>query len=72
MAGLAGSEATAHAYASAVDGTLALLQDPARRALARWGGALVDLGVTEADLDRGYGASYARALDGFAARPGSP
>lgn len=71
MAELARSDATAHAYASAIDGTLALLQDPTRRALARWGGALVDLGVTEADLDRGYGASYARALDQFVVRPGS-
>jgi hypothetical protein len=71
MAELAGSDATAHAYASAIDGTLALLLDPTRRALARWGGALVDLGVTEADLDRGYGASYARALDQFVVRPGA-
>jgi glycosyltransferase involved in cell wall biosynthesis len=72
MAELASSEATAHAYARAIDGTLALLQDPSRRALARWGGALVDLGVTEADLDRGYGASYARALDEFAVRDEVP
>jgi glycosyltransferase involved in cell wall biosynthesis len=62
---LARSEATARAYAAAIDGTLALLQDPTRRALARWGGALVDLGVTETDLERGYGVSYARALDAF-------
>jgi glycosyltransferase involved in cell wall biosynthesis len=68
MAELARSDATAHVYARAIDGTLALLQDPTRRALARWGGALVDLGVTEADLDRGYGASYARALDQFVVR----
>jgi len=65
VAELARSEATARTYAEAIDGTLALLQDPTRRALARWGGALVDLGVTEEDLERGYGASYARALDGF-------
>ena len=65
MAELARSDATAHAYADAIDGTLALLQDPTRRALARWGGALVDLGVTEVELDRGYGANYARALDEF-------
>ncbi len=65
MAELARSEATAHGYAEAMDATLALLQDPARRALARWGGALVDLGVTEADLADGYGLSYARALDEF-------
>jgi glycosyltransferase involved in cell wall biosynthesis len=68
MEELARSEATARAYAEAIDGTLALLQDPTRRALARWGGALVDLGVTEADLERGYGASYARALEEFTVR----
>ena len=39
-----------------------LLWDPARRALARWGGALVDLGITEEGLAEGYGMSYARAL----------
>ncbi|HET9725095.1 MAG TPA: glycosyltransferase family 4 protein [Actinomycetota bacterium] len=68
MAWLASTDATAHAYEGAIDGTLALVQDPARRALARWAGALVDMGLTEADLDRGYGTAYARALDGFTAR----
>jgi hypothetical protein len=62
------SEATAHGYASAIDGTMALLADPTRRALARWGGALVDLGVTEDALGEGYGVSYARALEEFTAR----
>jgi len=62
------TEATAVAYARAIDGTLALLRDPTRRVLARWGGALVDLGVTEEALAQGYGVSYARALDDFAAR----
>jgi glycosyltransferase involved in cell wall biosynthesis len=66
MLELARSEATAHGYATAIDGTLALLRDPTRRALARWGGALVDLGVTEEALAEGYGASYARALEEFA------
>jgi len=70
MVELARSDATPHVYARAIDDTLALLQDPTRRALARWGGALVDLGVTEADLDRGYGASYARAVDEFVVRSG--
>ncbi len=62
---LAAAEATAHGYADAIDGTLALLADPTRRVLARWGGALVDLGVTEQHLADGYGLSYARALDDF-------
>lgn len=68
MERLARSDATAHAYADAIDGTLALVQDPTRRALARWAGALVDMGLTEIDLDRGYGTAYARALDEFAPR----
>jgi glycosyltransferase involved in cell wall biosynthesis len=62
---LASSEATAHVYAEAMDATMRLLWDPARRALARWGGALVDLGITEEGLAEGYGMSYARALDEF-------
>jgi glycosyltransferase involved in cell wall biosynthesis len=56
---------TAHVYADAILGTMALLADPGRRALARWGGALVDLGVTEGDLREGYGAAYAAALQEF-------
>lgn len=63
MAELARTDATARVYAEAIEGTLALLRDPARRALARWGGALVDLGVTEEALALGYGVSYARALE---------
>lgn len=62
VAELGRTEATARVYAAAIDGTLALLADPTRRALARWAGALADLGVTEDALERGYGASYARAL----------
>lgn len=69
MAELAKGDGSARAYAEAIEGTLALVTDPARRALARWSGALVDIGVTEEHLARGYGASYARSLEGFAARP---
>ena len=68
MVWLASTEATAHAYEEAIDGTLALVQDPTRRALARWAGALVDMGLSETDLDRGYGTAYARALDEFVPR----
>lgn len=71
VAELARTDATARVYAAAIEGTLALLADPTRRALARWAGALVDLGVTEADLERGYGASYARALAELAPPPGT-
>jgi glycosyltransferase involved in cell wall biosynthesis len=57
---------TANGYVRAIEDTLSLLADPTRRALARWGGALADLGVTEETLAEGYGLSYARALDDFA------
>ncbi|HEX9123960.1 MAG TPA: glycosyltransferase, partial [Actinomycetota bacterium] len=56
---------TAHVYAEAIEGTLGLLRDPSRRALARWAGGLADIGVTEDHLDRDYGLGYARALDEF-------
>lgn len=65
MTELARGDRTAHVYAEAIEGTLALLADPTRRALARWAGALADLGVTEEHLARGYGVPYARALDEF-------
>ena len=67
MTELARGDQTAHVYAEAIEGTLALLADPTRRALARWAGALTDLGVTEGHLARGYGVPYARALDEFTA-----
>jgi glycosyltransferase involved in cell wall biosynthesis len=70
MAELARGDQTAHVYAEAIDRTLALLADPRRRALARWGGALADLGATAEHLDRGYGLGYARALDEFAPAAG--
>ena len=46
-----------------------LLCVSARGALARWGGALVDLGITEEGLAEGDGMSYARALVEFAPPP---
>ncbi|MEW6059379.1 MAG: glycosyltransferase family 4 protein [Actinomycetota bacterium] len=66
MRDLARSDRTAHTYAEAIDRTLALLTDPRRRALARWGGALADLGATAEHLDRGYGLAYTHALDELA------
>ena len=65
MEALAREDRTARVYAEAIDGTLALLADPRRRALSRWAGALADLGVTEEHLRTGYGVSYAHALDEF-------
>ena len=71
MTELASGDRSARAYAEAIEGTLALVTDPARRALARWGGALVDLGVTAEHLDRGHGVSYARSLEELSPRPGT-
>ncbi len=67
--GLTKEDATTRGYAEAIEGTLALLKDPARRALSRWGGALSDIGVTEDTLREGYGLSYVRALDVFTRTP---
>jgi glycosyltransferase involved in cell wall biosynthesis len=71
MTELARTDASAHAYAEALDGTMALLHDPARRVLARWGGALVDIGITQEGLNEGFGLSYTRALDEFRPGPGA-
>lgn len=61
------TDATTRGYVEAIEGTLALVRDPARRALARWAGALADLGLTEEDLAEGHGLSYVRALETFSA-----
>lgn len=65
MEELARAEATAFGYARAIEETLALVKDPARRALSRWAGALADIGVDAELVRRGYGLSYARNLDVF-------
>lgn len=70
IARLAVEDATARGYADAIETTLRLALDPGRRALARWAGALADLGVTDRDLDEGYGLSYPRALEEFGPKPG--
>jgi glycosyltransferase involved in cell wall biosynthesis len=54
---------TARGYADAIERTLSLVHDPAHLAMARWAGSLVDLSVTGEDIARGYGISYARALE---------
>ncbi len=61
--GQARQETTARGYADAIERTLGLMRDPAHLALARWAGSLVDLSVTSEHLARGYGLSYARALE---------
>jgi glycosyltransferase involved in cell wall biosynthesis len=74
MAELREQDATAHGYAGAIEATLGLVRDPVRTAEARWAGALADIGIGEAELRRGYGVEYARALEGFrpAAGAGAP
>ncbi len=59
------SEATAHGYELAIVETLALVRDPARKAMAIWGKSLVDAGITEEMVAEGYGMEYARALRSF-------
>jgi glycosyltransferase involved in cell wall biosynthesis len=60
---------TAHGYERAIEQTLTLVRDPARKALAIWGRALVDAGVTEEMVETGYGMEYARALASFKGSP---
>jgi len=57
------SEATARGYEHAVEETLALVGDPAHKALAIWGRALADMGLDERALAAGYGLEYARAIE---------
>ena len=63
------SEATARGYEHAITETLALVRDPARRAMAIWGKSLVDAGITEEMVTAGYGMDYARALGSFEPGP---
>ncbi|MDP9241694.1 MAG: hypothetical protein M3O84_00795 [Actinomycetota bacterium] len=66
MRELARGDATARGYEQAITETLSLLKDPARQALARWAGALLDIGVSEEAMNEGFGLSYMQALSGFA------
>lgn len=63
------SEATARGYEHAIIETLALVRDPARKAMATWGKSLVDAGITEEMVGEGYGMDYARALASFGPGP---
>ncbi len=70
MRSLERSEATARGYGSAIEATLELIGDPVRTALARWAGALADIGVDdEPVLREGYGLSYAEAFEEFTRTP---
>jgi hypothetical protein len=43
--------------------------DPTHAIRGRWASSLVDIGVDEALAERGYGASYVRALESFVRTP---
>jgi glycosyltransferase involved in cell wall biosynthesis len=55
-------ERTARGYEEAIEGTLELLADPRRLALARWASALSDFEIGREQLDAGWGLSYVNAL----------
>jgi glycosyltransferase involved in cell wall biosynthesis len=63
------TDATTRGYERAITETLALVRDPARKALALWGKSLVDIGITEDGVGAGYGSEYARALRSFEPGP---
>ncbi len=63
------TEAAAHGYERAIDETLSLVRDPARKAMGIWGKSLVDVGITEEMVREGYGLEYARALCSFEPSP---
>ena len=55
-------ERTARGYEEAIEGTLELLADPRRLALARWARALSDFEIGSRQLDAGWGMRYVNAL----------
>ena len=69
MRRLRDTEATARGYEDAIEQTLTLVRDPARKAMAIWGKSLVDVGITEAMVSEGFGMEYARALESFKGTP---
>jgi hypothetical protein len=65
MAEQRSSEATAHAYASAIESTIEVARDPVLPAMERWARALDDVGVRERHVRAGYGVRHAEALESF-------
>jgi glycosyltransferase involved in cell wall biosynthesis len=63
------NEATARGYADAIRGTIELLRDPTGPVMTRWASALADIGITQQEVDQGYGLRYARALESFKGTP---
>ena len=67
---LAENDATARGYEEAIEAPSNSPGTRARVAMARWSGALSDIGVDD-DLvrDEGFGVSYAEALEEFTRTP---
>jgi glycosyltransferase involved in cell wall biosynthesis len=63
------TDATAHAYADAIEATAAVVHDPVAAPMQRWARSLVEIGVTDELLARGWGTKYARALESFKRSP---
>jgi glycosyltransferase involved in cell wall biosynthesis len=59
------SEGTARGYVEAIRRTIEIVRDPTGTAMARWAGSLTDIGVTQREVEEGYGLRYARALESF-------
>jgi glycosyltransferase involved in cell wall biosynthesis len=62
-------ERTARGYEEAIEGTLELLADPRRLALARWARALSDFEIGSEQLDAGWGLSYVTGLQEIGTPP---
>jgi HEAT repeat protein len=69
MARRRATEATARGYEEAILATHELVMDPTLAVRGRWASSLVDIGVDEALVARGFGVSYARALESFKRTP---
>ena len=63
------TDATARAYAEAIEATAGLVHDPVGTPMHRWARSLVEIGVTHDQLARGWGRKYARALESFKRSP---
>jgi glycosyltransferase involved in cell wall biosynthesis len=65
MERLRASDATARAYADAIEATAELVHDPVAAPMQRWARSLVEIGLTGEHLSKGWGRRYARALESF-------
>jgi len=57
------------AFSTAIQRTLAMMEDPAHAALELWAGALADMGVEDTGGDELPGLSYVRAMETFKGTP---